>query len=74
MDINTASRQAGGNVRAEMARQRVSQAMLGKHLGISQAAVSAKLLGKTPFTIDQLASVAALLGVPLETLTEGVAA
>lgn len=74
MDINTASRQAGGNVRAEMARQRISQATLGKRLGISQAAVSAKLLGKTPFTIDQLAAAADLLAVPLETLTEGVAA
>lgn len=74
MDTNTASRQAGLNVRAEMARKRVSQTALGRHLGMSQAAVSAKLRGQTPFTIDQLASVAALLEVPLETLTEGVAA
>ena len=74
MDINTASRQAGGNVRAEMARKRISQATVGAHLGISQVSVSYKLSGKTPFTIDQLAAIADLLEVPLETLTEGVAA
>lgn len=57
-----------------MARRNLSQTAVGEHLGLSQAAVSAKLAGKTPFTIDQLAAIADLLGVPLETLTEGVAA
>lgn len=74
MDSNTASRQAGDNIRAEMARHRISQTAVGDRLGLSQAAVSAKLAGKTPFTIDQLAAVADLLNVPLERLTEGVAA
>ena len=70
----TQSAAAGVNVRAEMARKGVSQAALGSHLGISQVAVSSRLKGKTPFTIDQLAQVAALLDVPLATLAEGVAA
>lgn len=70
----TQSAAAGVNVRAELARKGLSQADLGLHLGISQAAVSAKIAGKTPFTIDQLASVAALLDVPLGALTEGIAA
>ncbi len=70
----TTTAAAGVNVRAEMARKGLSQAQVGAHLAMSQAAVSAKLRGLTPFTIDQLASIAALLEVPLETLTDGVAA
>lgn len=51
------------NIRAEMARQKVPQITLAAHLGISQAAVSRRLNGQTPFVVDELVAVAFLLGV-----------
>lgn len=41
----------------------MSQAALGKLLGISQAAVSARLTGATAFTLDELDTLAAFFGV-----------
>lgn len=63
---------AGANVRGEMARRRVTQARLSSALGISQAAVSKRLRGETPFDINELALIARVLDVPLARLTEGV--
>lgn len=63
----------GDEVRAALARRRLSQSDLGQHLGLSQAAVSRRLLGEVPFDIAELAAVAAFLDVPLDALT-GVAA
>lgn len=68
MSNTTPSQRIGGNVRAEMARNRVSQTALGVHLGLTQASVSARLLGRTPFNINELHDIAAFLGVPLSTL------
>lgn len=63
------------NIRAEMARQRLSQTALAEVLNISQAAVSRRLAGKTEFSITELASLAAWLGVPAASLLgEDVAA
>ncbi len=42
--------------------------MLAEHLKLSQSGVSARLLGKTPFDVDELHATAAWLGVPLATL------
>lgn len=64
----------GANVRGEMARKGVTQVDLASALGVSQAAVSARLRGVTPFDINELATIAALLGVTVERLVEGVAA
>lgn len=64
----------GANVRGEMARRGVTQAQLAKVLGLSQAAVSARLRGETPFDINELARIAGFLDVPVERLLEGVAA
>ena len=71
---NTPSAAAGANVRAEMARKGLTQATLARHLGLSQAAVSARIKGRTPFDINELVIVATVLDVPLAALTEGVAA
>jgi transcriptional regulator with XRE-family HTH domain len=65
---------AGANVRGEMARRGVTQEAVGKALRLSQPAVSKRLRGDVPFDINELATIAALLDVPLERLTEGVAA
>lgn len=51
-------------VRAEMARQRKTQADLAGPLGISTAQVGKRLAGKIAFNVVELAIVARVLGVP----------
>lgn len=68
MSPTTPSARIALNVRAEMARRRVSQTTLGEHLGLKQASVSARLRGKTPFDINELHDIAAFLEVPLGAL------
>lgn len=64
----------GDNVAAEMKRRRLSQSVLAQHLGLSQAAVSARLRGVTSWRVDELQVVADALGVPISTLLGEVAA
>jgi transcriptional regulator with XRE-family HTH domain len=64
----------GANVRAEMARRKVSQMALAAQLGLSQAAVSARLNGHTPFDINELSTIARVLDVPLTDLLADVEA
>lgn len=59
----------GANVRAEMARKKVSQTELATHLGLSQTSVSARLGGRIAFDINELHAIASFLGVPLSALT-----
>jgi len=51
-----------------MARQHVTQAELGSHLGLTQPAVSKRLTGKRDFTVGELGQVAELLNVPVTSL------
>ncbi len=62
----------GANVRAEMARCGVTQTTLARKIGLSQAAVSSRIKGRTPFDINELALIAKVLDVPLDTLLAGV--
>lgn len=62
------------NIRAEMARRRLSQTELAGVLGISQTAVSRRLSGDTRFSVDELLKVAGWLGVPAASLLPEVAA
>ena len=57
-----------------MARRGVTQTALARQLGISQAAVNARLKGHTPFNINDLVRIAEVLDVPLDRLLDGVAA
>ncbi|KAB2809688.1 helix-turn-helix transcriptional regulator [Pimelobacter simplex] len=43
-------------------RQRVSQAAVAEELGVSQSAVSARLRGRVPITVDELEIMARLAG------------
>lgn len=52
-------------VRAEMARQRVSQRKVGEILGISQPQVSARLRGEIAFNTIELGLLAEAWGVPV---------
>lgn len=56
------------NVRAEMARRRVSQAALAAHLGISQTAMSRRLTSQTDLTVGELYAVAEFLQMPVTAL------
>jgi len=58
----------GANIRAEMARRKVSQTTIANHLGLSQTSVSARLAGRVTFDINEIHAIAALLGVPITAL------
>lgn len=69
---DTPSAVTGANVRAEMARCGVTQTTLARKIGLSQAAVSSRIKGRTPFDINELVKIAAVLDVPLDALLNGV--
>lgn len=52
-----------GEVRAHMARRRVTQVQLAEMLGIKQVSVSERLRGKTPFRLDELGIIADAFGI-----------
>lgn len=56
------------NVRAEMARRKVRQIALARHLNLSQAAISRRLNGTTDFSVGELCATAELLGVTATSL------
>lgn len=56
------------NVRAEMARSSYTQASLAPKLHLSQQALSERLRGKVKFDINEIGSIATVLGVPLSAL------
>lgn len=55
-------------IRAEMARQRISQMALGAYLGRNQPYVSSRLTGKTPLTLHEVEEFAEALRVPVDRL------
>jgi len=60
----------GANVRAEMARRKVSQQQIAAALNLSQAAISKRLAGVVPWDVNELVTVATALEVPLSTLLD----
>ena len=62
MTTTTAQRVAA-TVRAEMARRKITQTAAASGLGMSQAALSRRLTGVTPFDVEELSALADLLGV-----------
>jgi transcriptional regulator with XRE-family HTH domain len=60
-------------VRAEMARQRVSQHKLAAACGWTQAYLARRLTGRVTFSTDDLETIALALGVPLAQITGGFA-
>lgn len=55
-------------VRAELARRKVSQTQIAMLLGISQAGVSRRLLGQTPMDVNEVAAIAEFLDIPVSAL------
>ena len=68
MPLETTSQRVGANVRAEMARHRLSQERIAKQLNISQQALSQRLGGKVAFRVDELDSLADILSVSITDL------
>lgn len=66
--MQTATAQAGANVRAEIARRGVSQAEVSRAIGVSQSQFSKRLRGFIAFDINELAAIAQVLDVPLTDL------
>lgn len=57
------------NLRAEMARRRITQGQLAAALNISQSAAQRRVVGLTALDVNELAAAAELLGVPISTLS-----
>lgn len=53
-------------VRGVTASRRLNQEAVAKHIGISRQTVSAKMLGKVPFTSVELLILARKLNVPID--------
>lgn len=68
MPLSETRERIAANVRAEVARQRKTQAQLAGRLGITQQAMSRRLHGFTPFSVDELAIVADEVGVTVSSL------
>lgn len=56
------------NIRAECARQRVSQSKIAEVLGVSQPGVSRRLNGAMPFTVNELFDLANLFNIKVSQL------
>ena len=59
-----------GEVRAQMARQKMSGRQLAQKTGLKQPTLARKIAGQVDFSVPELMSVADVLGIPLSTFTE----
>lgn len=57
------SRTATEEIRAEMARQRISQHTLAEQLGWTQGYLSRRLTGEVSLSLDDVDAIAAALGI-----------
>ena len=64
---------AAANIRAELARQHLSQRALAPILGVSATGVSKRLSGITPIDVDELGKIADFLGINAATLIQDAA-
>jgi transcriptional regulator with XRE-family HTH domain len=58
-------RTIAAEVRAELARQQITQRELADRIGMFQQALQVRLAGRRPFRAEELAAIAAALGVPV---------
>lgn len=57
-----------GNVRAEIARRQIPKDDVARAIGKSRATLAAKLAGRRAFDVEEVAVLAGLFGVAVETL------
>jgi transcriptional regulator with XRE-family HTH domain len=60
-----------GEVRAELARQRLAMREAARRLGVTSSWLHRRVTGDTDFTVSELAELADLLGVPVEKFLRG---
>ena len=63
--IDPAAKAVGDRIKAEMERQSIRQSAVAKRLGMSQGAVSRRIVGVVPFDVAELEKLARLLDVPV---------
>lgn len=75
MSAVTPSEAVAAEVRAHLARNRISQTTAAKAIGIAQSSMSRRLVGAQPFTVDELYGLADLFGIdPAQLVTTKVSA
>ena len=62
------------NVRAELARRRITQTDVAERLGVSRQNVAQRLNGSVDFRVGELISIANMLGITIGDLVSGVKA
>lgn len=60
------------NIRAEMARQRVTSLALSEALGVPRSTMASRVSGRTPYRISDLVDIARHLGIPIERFFVGI--
>lgn len=71
---NTTSERIAANVRAELARRRLSGSALAEALAVPHRTMTRRLSGQIRWTAEDVESVANYLGVPMEALVSERAA
>lgn len=66
--METFSEKVAANIRAELARQKKTQAQLAEVWGINAASVSKRMSGAVPVDVNEVQMAAGWLGVPLSRL------
>jgi transcriptional regulator with XRE-family HTH domain len=74
MEHQNFNQSVAAEIRAAMARKRISQSLLATMLGWNQSQLSKRLQSRIAFSTDELEQIAYQLGVPLEELTSPRAA
>ena len=62
------------NVRAELARRRITQTDVAERLGVSRQNVAQRLNGSVDFRVGELISIANMLGITIGDLVGGIKA
>jgi BetR domain len=76
--VMDARRQVAEEVRAYLARKRMSVREAARRLGLGQTAMHRRVVGEIPFDVGEIVAIAELLDVPVErffaTASEGASA
>lgn len=68
MATSTMAQRTAANIRKEMESKKVGQIALADLVGMSQSALSRRLLGQVPFDISEIEQIASALRVPVQRL------
>jgi transcriptional regulator with XRE-family HTH domain len=64
---------AAANVRAELARRRITRTQLSEAVGMGRESLSRRLRDETDFTVTEITAIADYFGMPVCDLLEGAA-